>query len=386
MGPLKGYKIIEFAGIGPGPFAAMMLADMGADVIRIDRSTVHDLPLEGNSGASRDVLNRGRRSIMLDLKQPAARELALRLIETADALIEGYRPGVMERLGLGPDICAARNPRLVYGRMTGFGQTGPLAGRAGHDINYISISGALSVFRRAGERPVPPANYVGDFGGGGMLLAFGILAALLEAQKSGRGQVIDAAMTEGSAILGTMLYGLRALGAWNEPPGNNLLDTGTPFYDVYETSDGGHVSVGPLEGKFFAAFLELAGLADDPAFADRNNRDTWPEMRRRLAARMAEKSRDEWERIFEGSDACVMPVLDLFEAHLHPHNAARESFFHDEQGIVQPAPAPRFSRTAPGRPALPPEPGAHGRDIMRELGLDEKEIAALFHSGAVGEP
>lgn len=385
MGPLKGYKIIEFAGIGPGPFCAMMLADMGADVIRIDRKALHDLPI-GEGGARLDVLNRGRRSVMLDLKQGAAREVALRLIDTADALIEGYRPGVMERLGLGPEACMARNPRLVYGRMTGFGQTGPLADRAGHDINYISISGALSVCRRAGERPVPPANYLGDFGGGGMLLAFGILAALLEAGRSGRGQVIDAAMTEGSAILGTMLYGLRAMGAWNAPPGNNLLDTGTPFYDVYQTRDGKHVSVGPLEEKFFDIFLERAGLGDDPAFADRNNRATWPEMRRRLAARMAEKSRDEWEGIFAGTDACVMPVLDLFEAHLHPHNAARGSFFHDDQGILQPSPAPRFSRTMPGRPTPPPEPGADSREILRELGLDDGEIAALFDCGAVTEP
>ncbi|MGH9058439.1 MAG: CaiB/BaiF CoA transferase family protein, partial [Acidimicrobiales bacterium] len=351
-GPLKGYTIIELAGIGPGPFAGMMLADMGADVIRVDRAqAVRD---DGSRPAT-DVLARGRRSIGVDLKHPDGRDAVLRLVESADALIEGFRPGVTERLGLGPDDCLARNPKLVYGRMTGWGQEGPYAHAAGHDINYIALSGSLSTFGRAGQAPVPPVNLIGDFGGGGMLLAFGVVCAILEAGRSGAGQVIDAAMVDGAAVLASMLWGLKASGIWGER-GTNLLDTGSWYYDAYETADGGYVSLGSLEPQFFAEMVRRTGLADDVdgggELPNPHDRSTWPAMKDRMTALIRTRTRDEWCALLEGTDACFAPVLGMDEAPTHPHLAARETFI-DVEGVTQPAPAPRFSRT-PATVARPP--------------------------------
>lgn len=377
MGPLDGVRVIEMAGIGPGPFAAMLLSDMGADVIRIDRPGVR-----GPAQPERDVLNRGRPSVSVDLKHPDGLVVVLRLVEQADALIEGFRPGVMERLGLGPDECLARNPRLVYGRMTGWGQDGPMAQAAGHDINYIALAGALRSFARRGERPVPPLNLVGDFGGGGMLLAFGVVCALLEAQRSGRGQVVDAAMVDGTAVLMAMIWGLRALGAWQDEPGTNLLDTGAPFYDVYECADGGLISIGALEAPFYAELLERAGIAgeDLPAQYDREG---WETLRERFRALFATKTRAEWCAILEGTDACFAPVLSMAEAPEHPHNRARGTFV-APGGVVQPAPAPRFSRT-PGAIRRPPSaPGADTDEALRAWGFGDDEIAKLRDAGAVG--
>jgi alpha-methylacyl-CoA racemase len=375
MGPLEGFKVIEMAGIGPGPFAAMMLADMGADVVRVDR------PNSGGADPTRDVLNRGRRSVAVDLKHPDGVDAVLRLVGTADALIEGFRPGVMERLGLGPDECLARNPRLVYGRMTGWGQDGPLASAAGHDINYIAIAGALNNFARAGERPVPPLNMVADFGGGGMLLAFGVVCALLETQRSGQGQVVDAAMVDGSAVLMTMIYAFMAMGLWQDAPGTNILDTGAHFYDVYDTADGKYFAVGPIEAKFYAELLQRLGLEgeDLPWQMDRPH---WPEMKERLAAVFRTKTRDDWSALLEGTDACATPVLSLSEAHAHPHNAARQTFV-TRDGILQPAPAPRFSRTSPSIQRRPPAPGEHTDDVLAAWGFDAAEIAKLRDAGAV---
>jgi len=385
MGPLRGVTVLEFAGIGPGPFTAMMLADMGADVIRIDRPAAAGGSRSVVTASARlDVLNRGRRSIALDLKHPEAANVALRLIDGADAIIEGFRPGVMERLGLGPDVCLERNPRLVYGRMTGWGQDGPLAERAGHDIDYIAIAGALGSFRRTGEKPLPPVNLVGDFGGGGLLLAFGIVAALFEASRSGQGQVVDAAMVDGAAILSTMIYGLRAQGVWNDTPGTNILDTGAPFYEVYETADERHIAVGALEPQFYAEFIRLAGLEGiaDPEGV-RFDRSRWPEMKQRYAEHFKTKTLAEWTEIFEGSDACVAPVLSMDEAVAHPHNDTRRTFV-EAGGIPQPAPAPRFSRTPPsiGRP--PPAPGEQTDEVLAGGGFDPAEIARLKAAGALG--
>jgi len=351
MGPLHGVKVVEIASIGPGPFAAMMLADLGADVIRLERAGGD----AGLGSGSWNLMHRGRPSVACDLKAQAGRDLALRLCEGADALVEGFRPGVMERLGLGPDDVAARNPKLVYGRMTGYGQEGPMAATAGHDINYISLSGALGAMAREGERPLFPLNLVGDFGGGGMLLALGVLAAVIEARESGRGQVVDASMVEGASVMMTLIHALRAIGMWSDPPGTNLLDSGAHFYEVYECSDGGHIAVGALEPQFYAKLLELLGL--DPDEFPQMDTSRWPELKERFAAVFGTRTRDEWAAILEPADACATPVLSMDEAPRHPHNAARGSFV-EVGGRLQPAPAPRFSRTVPDLPAPPPEPGA----------------------------
>ena len=338
-GPLSGVKVLEIAGIGPGPFAAMMLADMGADVLRIDRAQ----NCMGGDPASppADVLNRGRRSVGIDLKNPEGVETLLQLVEQADALIEGFRPGVCERLGFGPDVCLERNPALVFGRMTGWGQEGPYAQMAGHDINYISLAGALEPIGRAGEKPLPPLNLVGDFGGGGMFLAYGVVCALLEAKMSGQGQVVDAAMVDGAAVLMTMFHAFRAMGIWADERGTNLLDTGASFYDVFETSDGKYVSIGAIEPQFYAEFLQRAGI-DDPDFKDQNNRAKWPALRDKMEAIFKTKTRDEWCRILEGTDACFAPVLTLEEAARHPHQVARGLYTVDADGTVETARGLRF--------------------------------------------
>jgi alpha-methylacyl-CoA racemase len=376
MGPLDGIRVIEIASLAPGPFGCMILSDLGADVLRVERA-------ENCGGdAPRDPLIRGRRSIGLNLKDPGGVGLLLRLVDSADVLVEGFRPGVTERLGFGPQACAERNPRLVYGRMTGWGQDGPLAPTAGHDIDYIAISGALSLIGRAGERPVPPVNLLGDFGGGGMLLALGVVAALLERERSGLGQVVDAAMVDGSALLTSFVYGLRALGAWKDERGVNLLDTGAPFYDTYQTADGGYVAVGALEARFYAELLAGLGLAgaDLPAQHDRAG---WPVLRARFAEVFATRTRDEWAEVFAGSDGCVAPVLSAAEAPGHPHNAARGTFA-DIGGVVQPAPAPRFGRSAADSPAAPPKPGADTDAVLSGLGCTPSEISALRASGTIG--
>jgi alpha-methylacyl-CoA racemase len=365
MGPLQGIKVLEIAGIGPGPFAAMMLADMGADVLRLHRSGQPALL----GGAGPNTVGRGRVSVPVDLKDPAGVETVLRLAESADALIEGMRPGVMERLGLGPDAVHGRNPRLVYGRMTGYGQEGPMSPVPGHDVNYISLAGALGAMARDGERPLFPLNLLGDYGGGGMLLAFGIVCGVLEAQRSGTGQVVDAAMVDGAALLTTLFYGLRAGGVWDDRPGTNVLDSGAHFYEVYETADGGHVSVGAIEPQFYAALL--SALEIDPAAMPQWERSRWPEFKQRLAGIFRERTRAEWAERFEHADACTTPVLGFAEAPGHPHNVARATFV-EVDGVVQPGPAPRFSRTAPE--IRTPDPGA----ALREWGFADGEIAALL--------
>ena len=381
MGPLAGVKILEIAGIGPGPFAAMMLSDLGADVIRVDRagSVPETMPDRPNL----DALNRGRKSIGIDLKNPDGVEALLALVEEADALIEGFRPGVTDRLGIGPDVCLARNPKLVYGRMTGWGQDGPYAQAAGHDINYIALSGMLHAIGRAGEAPVPPLNLVGDFGGGGMLLALGVCAALVESRASGQGQVIDAAMTEGAALLGTMMFAFQGLGIWEDQRGVNMLDTGASFYDVFETSDGKHVSIGSIEPQFYAEMLRLTGLdAEDlPAQMDRS---TWPAMKERFAEVFATKTRDEWCEIMDATDVCFAPVLSLQEAPQHPHSQARGSFI-EIDGVTQPAPAPRFSRTETAVQRPPSHPGQHTEEVLAEWGFDADRIGALKTAGAVAQ-
>jgi alpha-methylacyl-CoA racemase len=373
MGPLAGLRVIELASIGPGPFAAMLLADQGADVIRIDRTEPSGLGLP--MPARFDVAGRGRRSVALDIKQPAGRDAALRLIDRADVLIEGWRPGVAERLGLGPEACHARNPGLVYGRMTGFGQQGPLAQAAGHDLNYIALTGALHAIGGA-DKPVPPLNLVGDYGGGALYLAFGLMAALFERQRSGRGQVVDAAMVDGAASLLSLFHGLAAGGQWDATQrAANLLDGGAPFYDTYATADGRHVSIGALEPKFFAELAERIGL--DRRFVQRQyDRRAWPEMRAAIAGLIATRTRDAWCALLEGSDACFAPVLTLAEAAGHAHAQARGAFV-DVAGMRQPAPAPRFSRSAAGVPGPSPEPGAHSREVLAEAGFSDHEIAAL---------
>ena len=377
MGPLNGIRVVEIAGIGPGPFAAMMLADLGADVLRIDRADrVRD---EMPDTPHFDLLNRGRRSAGIDLKHPDGVEAVLALVQSADGLIEGFRPGVAERLGIGPDECLALNPKLVYGRMTGWGQDGPYSSMAGHDINYIALSGVLGSIGRAGEAPVPPVNLAGDFGGGGMLLALGMLAGMLEARTSGQGQVVDASMVEGSALLITMMYAMHSIGAWG-PRGTNLLDTGAWFYDVYECADGEYISLGSLEPQFFAEMVAKVGIDADGI--DQNDRSTWPQMRTRLAEAVKAKTRDEWCAILDGSDVCFAPVLSLAEAPEHPHNAARGTFV-EVGGVPQPGPAPRFSRT-PAQIARPaPHPGQHTAEALADWGFDAAAVAALQNSGAV---
>jgi len=380
MGPLEGVRIIEIAGIGPGPFCAMMLADMGADVIRVDRA---DRVRPADSDApSADVMNRGRRSIAVDLKKPEGVEVVLALAETADGLIEGFRPGVAERLGIGPDECSARNPRLVYGRMTGWGQDGPYARTAGHDINYISLAGALGAMGRRGQGPVPPLNLVGDFGGGGLLLAFGMVCALLEARSSGQGQVVDAAMVDGAATLTTFIYGLLESGFWSDEVGTNMLDSGAHYYDVYETSDSKYVSIGSIEPQFYAELRRLLNL-DDPRWDAQNDKTAWPALKEELAAVFRTRTRDEWCEILEGSDVCFAPVLHPSEAPAHPHNEARGTFT-EVAGITQPRPAPRFSRTD-GEIRRPPcQPGRHTDELLIEvLGLGDDALEALRQAGAV---
>jgi alpha-methylacyl-CoA racemase len=376
MGPLKGIRVIELQGIGPGPFCGMMLADMGATLIRIDRAASAGRP------AGKDILARGRQSIAVDLKHPDGVETVLRLVAGADVLIEGFRPGVMERLGLGPEVCMARNDRLVYGRMTGWGQFGSMAHAAGHDINYISLSGALHGIGEPGGKPVPPLNLVGDFGGGGMLLAFGITAALVERATSGKGQVVDAAMTDGSALLMNGLFPGMQTGQWLPERGTNMLDGGAHFYGSYETRDGKYISIGSIEPQFYALLLEKTGLAGDPALAKQMARSEWPALKAKLTDVFKSKTRDEWDAIMLGTDICYAPILSFAEAVKHPHNQDRQTFL-TVDGLTQAAPAPRFSRTAPEVPAAAAAPGQHSRSVLAAAGYSEAEIDALLASGAV---
>ena len=379
MGPLTGYRVIEFAGIGPGPMCAMLLSDMGADVLRIDRTSAAGLGISMRTKF--DLLNRGRRSVAFDLKKPEAIEAVMRLVENADALIEGFRPGVMERLGLSPDQCLARNPRLVFGRMTGWGQEGPLAEAAGHDINYIALTGALHSIGRTGDRPLPPLNLVGDFGGGALYLALGVVAALLEAQKSGKGQVVDAAMVDGASSLMTAIYGIKAAGMWTNHRGENLLDTGAHFYEVYETRDGKFVSIGSIEAKFYEELLDLSGLKGQE-LPNQMDRSAWPALKEQLTKIFKSKTRDEWCKIMEGSDVCFAPVLSMEEAPKHPHNRHRGTFV-EVEGVVQPGPAPRFSRT-PGKVQRPPaSPGEHSEEALRDWGFSSVELEKLHAQGAI---
>jgi alpha-methylacyl-CoA racemase len=374
MGPLAGIRVLEFESIGPAPFAGMLLADMGADVLVIDRPANTDLGLKRERWY--DVMMRGKRSVTLDLKKQESAEAALQLLTRADCLIEGMRPGVMERLGLGPDVALARNPKLVYGRMTGWGQDGPLAPRAGHDINYIALAGVLHAFGRKGEAPVPPLNLVGDFGGGGMLLGFGVACALLEAARSGRGQVVDAAMVEGASLLGAMFAGFLKAGSWSEARGENILDTGAPWYNVYETKDGKHISIGSIETRFYEELLQKLGVPD----RGQHDRKAWPEMRALFAKTFKTKTRDEWCKVFEGSDACFAPVLSWSEARRDAHNVARKSFV-EVAKVEQPSPAPRFSRTPGAVRRAPPERGEGGRRALQDWGFDPDNITKLSKLG-----
>jgi alpha-methylacyl-CoA racemase len=373
QGPLSGLKIVEFAGIGPGPFCGMLLSDLGADVVRIDRKG-------GGRGSKFDVTARGRRSVALDLKTPEAVEACLVLMERADAAFEGFRPGVMERLGLGPEVALKRNPKLVYGRMTGWGQTGPLSQAAGHDINYIALTGALAAIGTK-EKPVPPLNLVGDFGGGALYLAFGLLAGVIHARASGQGQVVDCAMTDGAASLMAMFYGMTASGVWRGAREANLLDGGAQFYDVYQCKDDRWIALGSIEPQFYALLLEKTGI-NDPQFRSQMNRDDWPELKRKLSTVIRTRSRDEWEEIMGGSDVCFAPVLGIDEAPSHPHNAARQTFVTVE-GVVQPAPAPRFSASPSSSPAPPPAIGAHNHEALADWGFDEAAIKALEAAAAL---
>jgi alpha-methylacyl-CoA racemase len=359
QGPLTGLRVLEFAGIGPGPFCGMLLSDLGADVVRIDRQG-------GRGGAPTDVTSRGRRSVALDLKDPAAIETCLKLMEKADAVFEGFRPGVMERLGLGPDVALKRNPKLVFGRMTGWGQTGPYANAAGHDMNYIAITGALHAIGTT-DKPVPPLNLVGDFGGGALYLAFGLLAGVIQARETGRGQVIDCAMSDGAASLMAMFYGMKATGMWKEERRQNLLDGGAHFYDTYQCADGKWISIGSIEPQFYALLLEKTGITD-PAFAAQMDRSAWPGLREKLAAVIAGKTQAEWRQIMDATDVCFAPVLDLDEAPKHPHNVARQTFV-DVGGVTQPAPAPRFSATPGAIQGPPPAIGAHNVDALADWGV-----------------
>ena len=373
QGPLTGLKVVEFAGIGPGPFCGMLLSDLGADVVRIDRKGQ-------GGGRPADITARGRRSVALDLKNPAAIETCLKLLESADAVFEGFRPGVMERLGLGPDVALKRNPKLVYGRMTGWGQTGAYANAAGHDMNYIAITGALHAIG-TGDKPIPPLNLVGDFGGGALYLAFGLLAGVIQARESGKGQVIDCAMSDGAASLMSMFYGFKASGAWKEERRSNLLDGGAHFYDTYQCADGKWISIGSIEPQFYALLLEKTGI-NDPAFAAQMDRGAWEELRKKLSHVIAQKSQAEWCEIMDATDVCFAPVLDLDEAPKHPHNVARQTFV-EVAGVTQPAPAPRFSATPGAIQGPPPATGAHDREALGDWGFSNTEIDALQASGAL---
>ncbi|HKV53658.1 MAG TPA: CaiB/BaiF CoA-transferase family protein [Candidatus Binataceae bacterium] len=379
MGVLSGFRVIELAGIGPAPMCAMLLSDMGADVVRIDRLADAGLGIQVETKFS--LLNRGRRSIALDLKRPEATETILRMVEKADALIEGFRPGVMERLGIGPDLCLTRNPRLVYGRMTGWGQEGPLAQAAGHDINYIALSGALHSIGRRGEAPVPPLNLVGDFGGGALYLALGVVAGILEAQKSGKGQVVDVAMVDGVASLMTAIYGMHGAGIWTNERGANMLDTGAHYYDVYETKDGKHISIGSIETKFYQELLERSGLKNEE-LPRQNDRQSWPKMKERIKALFLTKTRDEWCKVMEGTDICFAPVLSMEEAPEHPHNRLRATFV-KQGGVTQPAPAPRFSRTPSAIQGPPAVPGEHTEEALGDWGFSPADVDKLRNCGAI---
>jgi len=378
MGPLKGVKIIEVGGIGPGPLCGMFLSDMGAEMLRVDRLRYEGMfPLD----TKYDPLMRNRKSVRMDLSRPEGIETMFKLIERADALQEGFRPGVMEKMGLGPDVCLQRNPKLVYGRMTGWGQDGPLSSASGHDINYIALSGALHTIGRPGEKPVPPLNLVGDFGGGGMLLAFGMACALFEAQRSGRGQVVDAAMVDGVAALMAMMYGMKAGGMWQDERGVNLIDGGAHFYDTYETADGKYVSVGSIEPQFYALLLKHTGI-DDPDFKNQMDMSKWPGNKKKITAVFKTKTRDEWCEIMEGTDICFAPVLSLEEAPEHPHNKARNTFVQVGE-VMQPGPAPRFSRTQPDVPAPAPKYGENTESALADWGVSNDEIKALKAGGVI---
>ncbi len=377
MGPLQGLSVVEIAGAGPAPFCAMVLADLGADVVRVDRAAKREV-----LGVTAAQLScRGKRSIAVDLKSPEGVAIVLRLAAQADALIEGFRPGVAERLGIGPEDCWASNPRLVYARGTGYGQDGPLAARAGHDIDYVAVAGALHPIGRPGERPVPPLNLVADFGGGGMLLVVGVLAGIFEAARSGRGQVVDAAMVDGVALLTTVLHEMRSRGLWVDERGANLVDGGAPFYDTYETSDGRYVAVGAMEPEFFAELVSLLGL-DADELPDQLDRGRWPLLRARFAQAIRQRTRDEWAELAADVDACLVPVLELGEAPTHPLHRQRETFI-DVGGSLVPSPAPRFSRTPAARPRPAPERGADTDGVLRDAGYTSDEIAVLRGAGAI---
>ena len=375
MGPLKGLKIIEMAGIGPGPFCGMVLADLGAELIRVDRASAI------GTGSKKEPSNRGKKSIAIDLISKEGVEIVLKLVETADAIFEGFRPGVMERLGLGPNVCLERNERIVFGRMTGWGQEGPLAKAAGHDINYISLSGALAAIGRPGSPPVPPLNLIGDFGGGGMLLALGLVAGLLESKESKKGQVVDAAMTDGSALLMTMIYSMQSSGLWKNSLGSNLLDGGSHFYDTYECKDGKFISIGSIEPQFYELLCKIAEL-DDSVFSNQMDRQFWPEQKKVIKEIFLNKTREEWCALMEGTDVCFAPVLNMAEAPLHPHNIERKTFI-ELEGVTQPAPAPRFSRTNPEIVSSPSLVGEHTDEVLKAIGLNEEDINSLKTSGAV---
>lgn len=379
MGPLQGFRIIEVAGRGPGPFAGMMLSDMGADVLRIDRPGTGGRPQAPDPRL--ELVNRGRRSVVVDLKHPDGPGVVLDLIETADAIFEGYRPGVAERLGIGPEACLERNPRLVYARATGWGQEGPLSSVAGHDINYIALAGALDAIGDPGRPPVPPLNLVGDYGGGGAMLAFGIVCALLEVRRSGRGQVLDAAMVDGASLMMTVIHGRQLMGAWVERRGSNYLDGGAPFYCTYETKDGKYMSVGAIEGKFYSTLVEALGL-DEGQLPSRWDRSSWPETKRKFAAIFRTRTRDEWERALGSDELCCAPVLGLSEVADHPHHRARGSFV-EVAGVRQPAPTPRFSRTPPEIGSPPPRPGEHSREALVDWGFPPSRIESLLDEGTL---
>jgi alpha-methylacyl-CoA racemase len=375
MGPLKGLQIIEMAGIGPAPFCGMVLSDLGANVIRVDRVT------SAGSVSRQEASNRGKKSIAVDLKTTKGIEVVLNLVEASDALFEGFRPGVMEKLGLGPDVCLQKNKKIVFGRMTGWGQEGPLAFAAGHDINYISLSGVLATIGRPGSPPVPPLNLIGDYGGGGMLLALGLVAALFETKSSGKGQVIDAAMVDGSALLMTMIYTMRGMGLWKDSLGSNFLDGGAHFYDTYECKDGKYISIASIEPKFYQLLREITPL-EDSIFDDQLSRESWPEQKKALKEIFLKKTQQEWCGLMEGTDICFAPVLNMAEAPEHPHNKARNTFI-ELEGIVQPAPAPRFSRTVPEVYPAPAYVGEHTEEVLKSIGMQDSDIEDLKASGEV---